>query len=344
VDNLWLRCGRLILTVFATTMAQPLSAPADPSEDDALDAYSRVVSTVAARVTPAVVKIDVARRRRPATSPGDGGSGSGFLFTPDGFILTNSHVVSGAASLGVTLTDGREMPGHLVGDDPHTDLAVVRVHTTDPLQAVTLGDASRLQVGQLVVAIGNPYGWKGTVTAGVISALGRSLRARSGRLIDDVIQTDAALNPGNSGGPLVDSRGRVIGVATAMIGGAQGLCFAISMSTAEIVAASLMREGKVRRSYIGIGGQTVPIPRKVVRHHELPVETGLLVVSVEPGSPAARSGIADGDILVAFGDMPIPTIDSLVRLLTEDRAGVTATTTLLRGTQKILLPLTPAAR
>jgi S1-C subfamily serine protease len=325
-------------------MAQPLSAPADPSEDEALDAYSRVVSTVAARVTPAVVKIDVNRRRSAATSPGDGGSGSGFLFTPDGFILTNSHVVSGASSLGVTLTDGREMPGHVVGDDPHTDLAVVRVHTTDPLQAVTLGDASRLQVGQLVVAIGNPYGWKGTVTAGVISALGRSLRARSGRLIDDVIQTDAALNPGNSGGPLVDSRGRVIGVATAMIGGAQGLCFAISMSTAEIVAASLMREGKVRRSYIGIGGQTVPIPRKVVRHHELPVDTGLLVVSVEPGSPAARSGIADGDILVAFGDTPLPTIDSLVRLLTEDRAGVTATTTLLRGTQKILLPLTPAAR
>jgi S1-C subfamily serine protease len=321
-------------------MSEPAPAPPETSDEEALDAYSRVVSQVAARVSASVVKIEHSRGKGAR----DGGSGSGFFFTPDGFLLTNSHVVSGAKGLVVTLTDGRKMPGHLVGDDPHTDLAVVRVHTTEPIQAVSLGDASRLQVGQLVVAIGNPYAFQGTVTAGVISALGRSLRARSGRLIDDVIQTDAALNPGNSGGPLADSRGRVVGVNTAMIGGAQGLCFAISMATAEIVASALIREGKVRRSFIGIGGQTVPIPRRVVRHHELPVETGLLVVSVEPGSPAARSGLAEGDILVGFAGVPVGSIDGLVRLLTEERAGVSVMASLLRGTQKIDLPITPAPR
>ncbi len=313
----------------------------EATEDEALDAYSRVVSSVATKVTPSVVKIDVARARPGRPAVPDEGSGSGFFFTPDGFLLTNSHVASGASRLEVTLTDGRRLFGHLVGDDPHTDLAVVRVHADD-LQAVTLADASKLQVGQLVIAIGNPYGWRGTVTAGVISALGRSLRARSGRLIDDVIQTDAALNPGNSGGPLCDAHGRVIGVNTAMIGGAQGLCFAISVATAAFVASRLVRDGRVRRSYIGIGGQTVPIPRRLVRHHQLEQDSGLLIVSVEPGSPAARAGLVDGDIVTGFAGQPVPSIDALVRLLTEERVGVVTALTALRGTGLVELNLVPA--
>jgi S1-C subfamily serine protease len=322
------------------SLTDPL--PPLPSEDEALDAYSRVVSTVAARVSPSVVKIDAARAGRQRD---EAGSGSGFVFTPDGFILTNSHVVHGAGKLEVTFADGRRLPGHLAGDDPHTDLAVLRVHADEELPAVRFGDAARLQVGQLVIAIGNPYGWKGTVTAGVVSALGRSLRARSGRLIDDIIQTDAALNPGNSGGPLADARGRVIGVNTAMIGGAQGLCFAIATTTAELIASRLIREGKVRRSTIGIGGQTVAINRRVVRFHDLPVDTGLLVVSVEPGSPAARAGLVEGDVIVAFGGEPVGGIDALVKLLTEERAGAATPLALLRGgTRRIDAVITPGTR
>jgi S1-C subfamily serine protease len=311
-----------------------------PSEDEALDAYSRVVSTVAARVSPSVVKIDRGAARRE-----EAGSGSGFVFTPDGFILTNSHVVHGAPKLEVTFSDGRRLPGHLAGEDPHTDLAVVRVHAEEELPAVTFGDARQLQVGQLVIAIGNPYGWKGTVTAGVVSALGRSLRASSGRLIDDIIQTDAALNPGNSGGPLADARGRIVGVNTAMIGGAQGLCFAISSTTAELIASRLIREGKVRRSTLGIGGQTVPLNRRVVRFFELAVDSGLLVVTVEPGSPAERAGLVDGDVIFAFAGQPVGGIDALVRLLTEERVGVATPLSLLRaGTRRIDTVITPAAR
>jgi S1-C subfamily serine protease len=333
-----------------------LSAPPPPPENaessesnheelEALDAYSRVVSRVASLVTPSVVKIDNHRSAPQAQGPhrpseGVGGSGSGFVFTPDGFILTNSHVVEGATRLDVTFSDGRTVPGHLVGDDPGTDLAVVRVH--DDVVSATLGDSSKVQVGQLVIAIGNPYGWKGTVTAGVVSALGRSLRTQSGRLIDDIIQTDAALNPGNSGGPLCDARGRVIGVNTAMIGGAQGLCFAIASSTAEVIAARLIRDGRVRRSYVGVGGQTVPIPRKVVRHHGLPLETGVLIVAVEPRSPAAAAGAFPGDVLVRFDGEPVGGIDALVRLLTEERVGKTAATLVLRGTRLVDLSVTPA--
>ncbi len=323
----------------ALAPAEPHEDPADardPIEDEALDAYSRVVASVAAKVTPSVVKIDNLRHGpRP-----EAGSGSGFVFTPDGYVLTNSHVVEGAARLEVTFSDGRRAAGHLVGDDPATDLAVVRVHEGD-LAAVAFGDSRRLQVGQLVIAIGNPYGWKGTVTAGVVSALGRSLRGKAGRLIDDIIQTDAALNPGNSGGPLCDARGRVVGVNTAMIGGAQGLCFAIAAATAEHIAARLIHDGRVRRSYIGIGGQTVPIPRRVVRHHLLPVETGLLVVSVEPGSAAARAGVLDGDVMVTFAGQPVGGIDALVKLMTVDKVGGEVPVTVLRGTRLVDLRVIP---
>jgi S1-C subfamily serine protease len=314
-------------------------APVAPEGDDeALDAYSRVVSTVAARVSPSVVKIDNHR----AGARGEGaGSGSGFVFTPDGYILTNSHVVEGAKRLEVTFSDGRAVPGHLVGADPATDLAVLRVH--DEAVAVPFGDSRKLQVGQLVIAIGNPYGWKGTVTAGVVSALGRSLRGQGGRLIDDVIQTDAALNPGNSGGPLCDSRGRVVGVNTAMIGGAQGLCFAIAAATAEWVAARLIHDGRVKRSYLGVGGQTVPIPRKVVRHHELPLESGLLIVSVEPKSPAARAGLVPGDIIVRFAGAPLAGIDDLVRHLTEEAVGIEVPLVVIRASTRLVdLRVTPS--
>src|SRR3990172_8044975 len=302
-----------------------------PSDAELLDAYSQAVISAAERVSPAVVNIEVRQRGREL--PGIGGNGSALLFTPDGFILTNSHVVHGAAEIAVTLTDGRRLQAEIVGDDPGTDLAVIRIGARD-LVAAPLGDSQSLRVGQLAIEIGNPYGFQCTVTAGVVSALGRSLRSTSGRLIDNVIQTDAALNPGNSGGPLVDSRGRVIGVNTPVIRPAQGICFAIGINPATFVASRLMKDGRITRGYLGVAGQDVPLRRRLVRFHELPAESGILVVSVEPGSPAERAGVVAGDVIIGFGDRPIDGIDGLHRLLIDTAVGGASTLPVIRRAEK----------
>ncbi len=318
-------------------------------ETGVFDAYSRAVVSASERVSPSVVNIDV---RQEVNDHRGGGrrmaqdlhaNGSGFIFTPDGFILTNSHVVHGSTTIEVALPDGRRYQAYLVGDDPETDLAVIRIHAPN-LQAVRFGDSRAIRVGQLVIAIGNPYGFQYSVTAGVVSALGRSLRAKSGRLIDDVIQTDAALNPGNSGGPLVNSLGEVIGVNTAIIMPAQGICFAIAINTAKFVAAGLIKDGRIRRSYIGAGGQNVTLHRRVVRFHNLPVESGLMVVSVEHGSPAERAGLLTGDIIVGFDGLPAAVIDDLHRMLTHDKVGKRVPLAILRKTDRIVLDIVPAER
>lgn len=316
--------------------------PESPAEQSALDAYSQAVIGAAEKVSPAVVNIEVEHRSRRDPAPVRG-SGSGFIFTPDGFVLTNSHVVHNAQRITAALSDGRNFEARLVGDDPDTDLAIVRINGPS-LPAIELGDSNTLRVGQLVIAIGNPYGFQTTVTAGVVSALGRSFRAASGRLIENLIQTDAALNPGNSGGPLVDWRGRVVGVNTAVIFPAQGLCFAIPVSTVKFVATQLMTSGKVHRSYIGLGGQPVPLHRRIVRYHDLEKESGVLVVSLDETGPARKAGIAEGDILLAFDDQPIGDVDDLHRLLTKERVNRPVKVTLLRQLKKLDLTLTPAPR
>ena len=307
------------------------------SDDELLDSYSRAVIGAAERVSPSVVNIETHLRFRGRES---GGSGSGFLFTPDGFILTNSHVVHGAVRIEVTLTDGRRCHASLVGDDPDTDLAVIRIDAPNLVPAV-LGDSQQIRPGQLVVAIGNPLGFQCTVTSGVVSALGRSLRAQSGRLIDNVIQTDAALNPGNSGGPLVTSRGEVVGVNTAVIRGAQGICFATAINTAKFVAARLIRDGFIRRGHIGIAAQDVPLPRRVVRFHNLHIESGLRVEEVQPSSPAAAAGLLRGDIIIEFDGHPVGGIDHLHRWLAETEPGARSTVVILRGAEKLTLEVRP---
>jgi S1-C subfamily serine protease len=299
-----------------------------------LDAYSEAVITASDRVSPSVVKIEVHNDGRR------GGSGSGFVFTPDGFILTNSHVVHGASTIHVVFPDGERYQADKVGDDPDTDLAVVRI-TAPNLVPVTLGDSQSIRVGQLVIAIGNPYGFQATVTSGVISALGRSLRSQTGRLIDNVIQTDAALNPGNSGGPLVTASGEVIGVNTAIILPAQGICFATAINTAKFVAGRLIMDGRIRRGYIGVAGQNAPVHRMLVRAHHLRVPTGIFVVSVEENSPAQRGGIREGDIIVEFNEQAVADIDALHRLLTDHQPGSKAGLTVLRGTEKLVLYIRP---
>ena len=309
-----------------------------------LDAYSQAVVGTAEKLSPSVVKIDVSQTAKNRSSERQGG-GSGFVFTPDGLILTNSHVVHEATRIQVSFADGRRFPASTIGDDPATDLAVVRVdipnNDAPALVVAPLGDSQKLRVGQLAIAIGNPYGFQYTVTAGVVSALGRSLRSYSGRMIDDVIQTDASLNPGNSGGPLVTSDGQVVGVNTATIMGAQGLCFAIGINTAKFVAGRLLREGRIRRSYIGVEAQTTPLHRRLVRFYNLPQETGVVVISVTAGSPGQKAGLREGDVIVALDGQPVAGVDDLHRLLTDARVGISSALTVLRWTEKLELAVVP---
>src|SRR5438046_1986812 len=305
-----------------------------------LDEYSRAVVSAVERVAPSVVNIEVQQRsenqRRDIA-----GNGSGFVITPDGFILTNSHVVHAATRIVVNLSGGRDYPAELIGDDPETDLAVIRIDAPQ-LVHVRLADSESLRVGQLAVAIGNPFGFQASVTAGVISALGRSMYSQSGRLIDNIIQTDAALNPGNSGGPLVNSAGEVIGVNTAMIRPAQGICFAIASNTAKLVAGWLIRDGRIRRSHIGVAGQNVPIHRRIIPFYRLPLETGVLVVSIEKNSPAERAGLREGDLMVAFNGQPIGSVHDLHKILVGEQMCVSASLTVIRHTEKLELSILPA--
>ena len=291
-----------------------------------LDAYSNAVSGAVTAAHPAVVHIEVRGNNAP------GGTGSGFFISPDGYLLTNSHVVHGASEMRVFLADGRRLSADLIGDDPDSDLAVLRV-SADDLAHLSLADSNAVRLGQIAIAIGSPMGFQQTVTAGIVSGLGRSLRGASGRLIDNVIQTDAALNPGNSGGPLVNTRAEVIGVNTAIIRPAQGICFAIASNTVRWVAAWLIKEGRIRRSFIGVAGQTVPLLRKLNHHHKLTQETGVLVAGFEPESPASRAGLLEGDVLLALDGIPTPAVDSLHKLLTGDRIGERAIMTFLRGVE-----------
>jgi S1-C subfamily serine protease len=315
------------------------------SNEGLLDAYSSAVIYASEKVSPSVVNIDVFQKGRtrydPSPSLHKAGSGSGFLFTPDGFILTNSHVVHGAKEMEVTFLDGQSHQARLIGEDPDSDLAVIRVDDANDLKPAALGSSQNLKVGQLVVAIGSPLGFQTTVTAGVVSALGRSLRSQSGRLIDNIIQTDAALNPGNSGGPLVNSRGEVVGVNTATIMAAQGLCFSIAIDTAKRVAGQIMHHGKVRRGFIGIGGQNIDIPRNIARHFELPVEKGVLIVAVEEKGPAHRAGLLERDVIVNFEGHPVESMDDLHRLLSNEQLGAVSSISVIRRSIKLDLKVIP---
>ncbi|HTT75044.1 MAG TPA: trypsin-like peptidase domain-containing protein [Candidatus Binataceae bacterium] len=310
-------------------------------DEQLLDAYSEAVIHAVELVSPAVINIEA--RRRTESHASGAHTGSGFCFTPDGYVLTNSHVVHGADSINVTLTDGRRLRADLIGDDPDTDLAIIRIAAND-LFAAILGDSQQIRVGQLAIAIGSPLGYQSSVTAGIVSALGRSLRAQSGGLIDNVIQTDAALNPGNSGGPLVNSRGEVIGVNTATIVPAQGLCFAIAVNTAKLVAGQLITQGRVVRAFIGMAAQNVPLSARVARFHKLDKRSGVLAASVTPGGPADRAGIREGDVLVGFANSPVGGIDDLQRLLTGERIGQPNPVTVLRGSEKLSFEVVPESR
>ena len=335
-----------ILAAGAMFADMPLDHPAPPSapsSDSALhDAYSAAVTAAVARVAPAVAHVGV-RRRRGGKGPRSEGAGSGFLITPDGYLLTNSHVAGGAEAIEVVLADGRHATAEIVGDDPDSDLAVLKVAASD-LAWCRLGDSARVAVGQIAIAIGSPYGFQHTVTAGIVSALGRSMRAQTGRLLDNVLQTDAALNPGNSGGPLVSARGEVIGVNTAVILPAQGICFAIAASTAERVAMALIRDGRVRRAWLGVGGETVPLLRRFVRHFDLARETGVRVQSVEVKSPATAAGIERGDVIVEVDGTAIASVDDLQRALGAEAIGRELSLVVLRRNRKLTLAVVPIER
>jgi S1-C subfamily serine protease len=322
---------------------EPQRSPEGAADPALLDVYSRAVTSAVDKVSPSVVNIEIhqaAGKTRSGEPRERRGGGSGFVFTPDGLVLTNSHVVHDATRIEVTLLDGRRVPARTIGDDPATDLAVIGIDAGG-LQAAQLGDSQQLRPGQIAIAIGNPYGFQSTVTAGVISALGRSLRSYSGRLIEDVIQTDAALNPGNSGGPLVNSAGAVIGVNTATILPAQGICFAIGINTAKFVASRLLRDGRIRRSWIGVSAQTVPVHRRVVRFFGLPKESGVVVVGVEERSPALSAGLREGDVIVALDEKAVAGVDDLHRLLTDAQVGVRCVVTVIRHTERLLVPIVP---
>jgi len=314
----------------------PGAQPVDGSSDDfLLDSYSRTISSVVAQVAPAVVNIHVETGRRGE------GNGSGFFIAPDGFILTNSHVVHGARKIEVTQADTRTFAAQVIGEDPDTDLAVLRIEASQ-LPCLEFADSKKLRVGQIAVAIGSPYGFHQSVTAGVVSALGRSMRAQSGRLMDDILQTDAALNPGNSGGPLVNSRGQVIGVNTAVILPAQGLCFAIAANTAQLVAGWLIKDGKIRRSYLGLAGQNVPLHPKITRFHRLEQESGVLIAGIEQGGPVDLSGLKEGDIILSFKGNPVSSIDVLHRLLVGSEIGQRSVLSVIRGTEMLDFLVTPS--
>jgi S1-C subfamily serine protease len=319
-------------------------APPAGQDDHLLDAYSRAVTGAAEQVGPAVVFIEATRRVDTAAGAREAkGSGSGFVFTPDGLIVTNSHVVNAAARIDVALEDGRTFAASLIGDDPDTDIAVLRIDA-HKLPAVTLGRSRNVRVGQLVIAIGNPFGFQCTVTAGVVSALGRSLRATTGRLMDDVIQTDAALNPGNSGGPLLDSRAEVIGVNTAIIGGAQGICFATAIDSVKSTVVELLRHGRVKRAKVGIAGENTPLSRRLIRHFDLRTSSALRVTAVEPNGPAAHAGVEAGDLVVALDGQAVSGFDDLHRLLSQERLGKPLEMIVIRRTQRVSLQVRPQER
>jgi S1-C subfamily serine protease len=312
---------------------QPSPAP----DGILLDAYSQAVTSVVDRIGPAVVRVE------PRVSGRMAGMGSGVIISPDGLLLTNSHVMQGARDAKLTGSDGRPLHARAIGDDPDTDLALLRADG-DRLPFATLGNSKLLKRGQIAVAVGNPLGFESTVTAGVVSALGRSLRAKSGRLIDDVIQTDAALNPGNSGGPLVGTSGQVIGINTAVIMGAQGICFAVASNTASFVVTELIRHGRVRRASIGVAGQTVPLPRRIAYAAGLPVNSGVVIAAVEPNSPAAQADLEPGDVILTLNGEPVGGIDDLVRFLNGDRIGQIVDLTVLRRGEMRTMPVTPIER